>query len=129
MILGVGTDIVEMKHFKGVLQKTPVCIQRLFTPKEQENAQKLSGDRKIAYYAKRYAAKEALSKACGTGIGSAIGWLDLEILNNADGAPIVNLSPKAICFLEKKYKAKKIFPFISLSDEKEVVIAFAVLEK
>ena len=129
MILGIGTDIVEIKHFKSILKKTPSVIQRVFTKEERNVANQLATSRRMAYYAKRYAAKEALSKACGTGIGTAVGWQDLEILNNEEGAPIVNLSSKAVQFLKKKYQAKKIKLFISLSDEKEVVIAFAVLSK
>ena len=129
MILGIGTDIVEIKRFKGVLEKTPTCVQRIFTPKERKMADQLSGIRKTAYYAKRYAAKEALSKACGTGIGANISWLDLEVLNNKEGAPVANLSPKAVQFLQKKYKIKRVKTFISLSDEKDSVIAFAILEK
>ena len=129
MILGIGTDIVEIKHFKNVLKKTPKCVQRIFTEKERKAADLLSGDRKTAYYAKRYAAKEALSKACGTGIGVHIGWLDLEILNNKEGAPVANLSPRAVRFLKKKYQVKTVKSFISLSDEKDSVIAFAILEK
>jgi len=127
MILGIGTDIVEIKHFKSVLKKTPRVIQRVFTEEEKKAANKLSGARKTAYYAKRYAAKEALSKACGCGIGSSVGWQDLEILNNEEGAPVAHFSPKASRFLQKKYKVKKIEVFISLSDEKELALAFAVL--
>ena len=129
MILGIGTDIVEIKHFKGASKKSPKVLERLFTPKELEKANKLSGNKKFAYYSKRFAGKEALSKACGTGIGADIGWHDMEILNDKKGAPTVKFSGKAQKFLQKKFKVKKVTPFISLTDETEYAMAFAVLVK
>lgn len=129
MILGIGTDILEIKHLKQAFQKSPKIVERIFTLNEISKAQKLSPQKKLAYYAKRFAGKEALSKAIGTGIGKDIGWQDLEILNNEKGAPVATFSPKAMKFLQKKFKTKKINIFISLSDEKGFAVAFCVLEK
>lgn len=127
MILGIGADIIDFKRFKSATKKAPTLIQRVFTEKERSAACKLSEKRKLAYYVKRYAGKEALSKACGTGIGKDIGWQDLEILNDKKGKPVVKLSEKALKFLHKKFKTKKITPFISLSDEQEIALAFTIL--
>ena len=129
MILGVGTDIVEIKRLKQAFQKSPKMVERIFTLNEKNKAQKLSPQKKLAYYAKRFSGKEALSKAVGTGIGKDIGWQDLEILNNGKGAPVATFSQKGIKFLQKKFKTKKVNIFISLSDEKGFAIAFCVLEK
>jgi len=129
MILGVGTDIVEIKRLKQAFQKSPKMVERVFTPNEIKNAQKLSAQKKLAYYTKRFAGKEALSKAVGTGIGKDISWQDLEILNDEKGAPVATFSPKGMKFLQKKFKTKKVSIFISLSDEKDFAIAFCVLEK
>ena len=124
MILGVGTDIVEIAHFKKVWKKTPTILERLFTPNEL--ARSLSLAKKEAYYAKRFAAKEALSKAFGTGICSEIGWQDIEISNDKKGTPVVALSPKACRFLQKKFKIKKPHIYLSLTDEKKYAMAFSV---
>ena len=129
MILGAGTDIVEIKRFKEALKKAPDIIGRLFTEKEQKKAQKMLPSKKINYFAKRFAAKEAFSKACGTGIGRNIGWKDIEILNNKAGAPVTTFSEKADLFLQKKFKTKKIHIYLSLTDEKKYAMAFVILTK
>ena len=129
MILGIGTDVIEIKHLKEAIKKKPKIIERLFTPTERKRAQKLSQERKMSFYAKRFSGKEAISKACGTGIGGNISWLDLEISNNQQGAPVVTLSENATKFLKKKFKTKNIRVFISLSDEKDFALAFCVLTK
>ena len=129
MIIGIGTDLVSFQHFKKNVIKTPAVIERVFTEKERQTADHLSGPRKIAYYAKRFAAKEALSKACGTGIGHDISWQDMEILNDEKGAPVAILSPKALHFLQKKFHTKNVTPFVSLTDEDQFAAAFAILTK
>lgn len=129
MIIGIGTDLVSFQHFKKNVTKTPALIERVFTEKEKQAANRLSGPRKIAYYAKRFAAKEALSKACGTGIGHDISWQDMEILNDEKGAPMAILSPKALRFLQKKFHTKNVTPFVSLTDEDQFAAAFAILTK
>ena len=129
MIIGVGTDLVCIKHFKSAFKKTPAILDRVFTPAEKEHADKLTAVKKMAYYAKRFAAKEAISKACGTGIGRQIGWQDMEILNDKSGAPVASFSSKSQLFLQKKFKTKKIQILISLADEDEYALAFATLTK
>lgn len=129
MILGIGTDITNINHFKKVLKKSPAMIERIFTTSEIIYAKRLCITKKEAYYAKRFSGKEAISKACGTGIGKSLNWKDIEILNDKVGAPTVNFSAKALTFLKKKFKTKTIKTFISLSDEEEYVLAFALLTK
>lgn len=92
MIRGLGTDIIEIDRVKQATEKTPRFLEKLFT------------DRERAYFARRkmrmetiagsFAAKEALSKALGTGIGK-IGFLDIEILRQESGQPKIVLSDKA----------------------------------
>ena len=129
MILGIGTDIVCIKRFKESLKKTPTLVVRVFTDEEIAFAKQLSFSRKSLYYAKRFAAKEAISKACGTGIGADINWQDICVLNNEKGAPDVMMSPKAQCFLQKKFHVKNVQVLLSLADEKEYTVAFAILTK
>ena len=129
MILGIGTDLVNITRFKITLQKTPHLVERIFTMHEHDFAESLSASKRIAYYAKRFAAKEAFSKACGTGIGADIGWQDIEVLNDEKGAPVATISMRANAFLKKKFKTKKIQILLSLTDEKDNAMAFVVLEK
>ena len=127
MILGIGTDIVEIKHFENVLQKTPRLLERVFCLSEIEKAKKIPPAKQLFYYAKRFAAKEAISKACGTGIGADINWQDIEIFNDSAGKPGAFLSSKATSFLQKKYGKNHMEIALSLSDEKDYVVAFAIL--
>lgn len=128
MILGVGTDIVDITHFKKALQQMPSLLKRVFTKAEQQIGKQIPPTKRIYYYAKRFAAKEAISKACGTGIGGKISWLDIKISNTAEGQPVATLSLKASAYLKKHYNVKNIRLFLSLSDEKNTALAFALLE-
>ncbi len=92
MILGLGTDIIEIERFEKTLERVgEVFLQHVFTVAEVNGAPTGSKQR-CAYFAARWAAKEALSKALGTGIGQKCYWRDIEIRNNADGKPDLFLS-------------------------------------
>ncbi len=69
------------------------------------------------YYAKRYAAKEAFSKALGTGIRKKINFIDIEIFNDKYGKPSITLKGSTAAFLKKQIKKKKYFIYLSLSDD------------
>lgn len=127
MILGIGSDILAIAHFEKAVQASPRLIQRVFTVSEQELAPKNSV-KKITYYAKRFAAKEAFSKACGTGIGSPLSWQDIEIKNTPQGAPYFILSDSAKEFVCQKFQVPTFTAHLSLSDDKDA-LAFVVLEK
>ena len=71
-----------------------------------------------SYYAKRYAAKEAFSKALGTGIRSGINFRNIEVSNNSQGKPSILLKGNVSNFLKKKVKNKKYYIYLSLSDDK-----------
>jgi len=87
MILGLGTDIIGIERFEKTLERAgEVFLQHVFTIAEVKAAPTGSKQR-CAYFAARWAAKEALSKALGTGIGQKCSWRDIEIRNNADGKP------------------------------------------
>lgn len=95
MIIKVGNDIIEIARIKKAWQRHGErFLNKIFTPKEQEYCLSKKGfpERHIAG---RFAAKEALSKTLGTGIG-LISWLDFEILNNAQGKPIVTVSDRIL---------------------------------
>jgi len=89
MIIGIGLDIVELDRISEVLNRNPKFINRILTEKEKEYYYRLSNKRKIEFLAGRFAAKEAFSKAIGTGIGQKVSFLDIEVLYNESGKPIV----------------------------------------
>lgn len=118
MIIGLGTDIVEISRIKKAIERTSTFLEKVYTKKEIEYISK----KKNPYpsYAGRFAAKEAISKAFGTGVRK-FGLLDIEILNDDLGKPLVYLSDELV----KKYKGKLN---LSISHSKEYATATAILE-
>lgn len=92
MIIGTGIDIVELSRVEKVSARQPKFITRILTNKEFTYYKSLNGKRAIEFLAGRFAAKEALAKAMGTGIGKQLSWLDIEILSNEKGKPIISIS-------------------------------------
>ena len=92
MIVGHGIDIEALASIQNAVEKREGFAQRVLTDKELERFSSLKGRRQIEYLAGRWSAKEAFSKAMGTGIGK-LGFQDLEILNNERGAPYFSKSP------------------------------------
>ncbi|MBN2479232.1 MAG: holo-ACP synthase [Parachlamydiales bacterium] len=90
-IKGIGTDIIEVKRLKNVIKrKGNAFLEKVFTKKEIEYCQKFKKN-PYPHLAARFAAKEALSKALGIGLGK-ISFLDIEITNDSRGKPIIELS-------------------------------------
>ena len=122
MIIGVGTDIVQVKRIGSVLERQGRAFaERILC--ERELAIFDSKKQQATYLAKRFAAKEAASKALGTGIG-AVSWQDMEVSNNDAGAPQIRFTGNAAALFEA-LGAKQTL--ISLSDERAYVVAFVVL--
>ena len=114
-IFGIGTDIVNIKRIKTTIKNNSTFKQRIFSKKEISYCENRKNP--ASFYAKRFAAKEALSKALGTGIRKDIKFKDMEILNNKLGKPYINLKGSTKSFLKKKVKKKKYFIYLSLSDD------------
>ena len=115
-IFGLGTDIVNIKRLEKVLKKNNNTFKtRIFSKSEILYCDKKSNP--FPYYAKRYAAKEALSKALGTGIRKGVNFKDIEISNNNHGKPSIKLKGETAIFLKKKIKKKKYSIYLSLSDD------------
>ena len=115
-IFGIGTDIVNIKRLEKSLKKNNKNFKnRIFSKKEIQYCEKKK--KSSSYYAKRFAAKEALSKALGTGIRKGINFKDIEILNDNFGKPSINLKGSTANFLRRKIKKKKYFIYLSLSDD------------
>ncbi|WP_338471490.1 holo-ACP synthase [Niallia sp. XMNu-256] len=89
MITGIGLDIVELNRINKVSERHQKFVDRILTAKEKEKYERLTQQRKIEFLAGRFAAKEAFSKAMGTGIGEELSFLDIEIENDERGKPIV----------------------------------------
>ena len=123
MIGGIGTDITEVKRFEKWV-KNPEMLQRFFNDKEISSAK--SDSAKCQHYAARFAAKEAFSKALGTGI-TGFNLKDVYITNNSEGAPLLNIEGAALSLMKERLGQCRAF--VSLSHEKEYAIAYVILEK
>ncbi|SHH57822.1 holo-ACP synthase [Clostridium grantii] len=122
MIAGVGVDIIEIDRIKKSVERNPKFVSKVFTKNEIEYLE--SRKMRPEYIAGRFAAKEAISKALGTGI-RGFDLKDIEIDRNSLGKPIAVLRGKCKKIL-KKYSSYKIH--ISISHSKENAIAYALLE-
>ncbi len=123
-VLGTGVDLVENQRMREMLERWGDRFKnRVFLPEEQAYC-----DAKASpwlYYAARFAVKEAVSKAFGTGIGPQLGWMDIEVKRNpATGAPSVRLSKKGKG-LARERKVTEVL--VSLSHTRNFAIANALL--
>jgi len=125
MIFGIGTDIIEIKRIHKILNKHKNSfISKIFTDNEIENGNNKKSA--VTYFAGRWAAKEAFSKALGTGIGKNCSWKDIEIRNSESGNPYCLLSGDA----EKTSESNGIVNIhLSISHEQEYATATVILEK
>ena len=117
MIFGIGTDIVNIKRIENSLKKYGFTFKnKIFSKKEISYCEKMKNP--SAFYAKRFAAKEAFSKALGTGIRKGVNLKNIEITNNVHGKPSIYLKGNLANYLKKKIKCKKYDIHLSLSDDK-----------
>jgi holo-[acyl-carrier protein] synthase len=125
-IIGVGVDIVDNKRIKKSINNK-LFISRIFSKKEIIQSKK--NKNKIGYFSKRFAAKESLTKAIGTGFREGINFKDISIVNDKYGKPHYELNKKVKKLIYSKFKVKKIKISLSLADEKKYSIAFSVIHK
>tara|TARA_Y100000590_G_C15337212_1_gene870042 strand:- start:37 stop:420 length:384 start_codon:yes stop_codon:yes gene_type:complete len=125
-IIGIGVDIVDNTRIKKSI-KNKNFISRIFSKKEINQSRKFKN--KVDYYSKRFAAKESLSKAIGTGFRNGLNFKDISILNDNYGKPIYEISSNVKKLIYSKFKVKKIKISLSLADEKNYSIAFSVIHK
>ena len=129
MIVGVGTDILDIRRVKKIIDKHErKFLDRIYGKNEILN---LEGKLNVSenYFAKRFAAKEATWKALSPNRGEGIFFREIEILNDRDGKPHIFFTGKTKIYIEKKEKILKAqLKFdISLSDDHPYVIAFVVI--
>ena len=124
MILGLGTDVIEVRRVGDVAQRHGErFLRRIFT--DSEIAYCSARKNAALHYAGRFAAKEAAFKAIGRGWGGDIGWKDVEVTNLPSGAPQISFHGKA---LEAVAGMKMSRAFVSISHVEELATAIVVLE-
>jgi holo-[acyl-carrier protein] synthase len=120
-IFGIGIDLVKVARVKDALERFPKRFRaRVFTPSEVAFCEALAD--KYPSYAGRFAAKEAFSKALGTGLRGAIGWNEIDVLDNEKTRPTIKVSGRA----EKILTGRRVH--ISISHLPDYATAIVVIE-
>lgn len=127
MILGIGTDICDMRRIEALMPDSGDAFEaKVFTKKERKFCAKRKA--KIDCLAKRFAAKEALAKALSTGDTGWLRWKDVEVLSSKSGKPFIRLYDKALARLAAMTPdGMQAKIDLSLSDEKPYAVAFIVI--
>ena len=125
-ILGIGVDIIENNRIKNSI-KNSNFLKRIYSSKELKQS-KLSKN-KTNFFAKRFAAKEALAKAIGSGFRNNLNFADIEIINDKMGKPYYLENNKIKNLIKKKFNVKNFECFLSISDEKKYSTAFTIIQK
>jgi holo-[acyl-carrier protein] synthase len=125
-ILGIGVDIVENNRIHKSL-KNISFIKRVYSSSEILVAKKMTN--KKSYYSKRFAAKEAFSKAIGTGFRDNLNFKDITIINDKLGKPSFVVTDKIKKIVKKRFNISSFDFFLSISDEKKYSIAYVILQK
>lgn len=118
MIIGIGTDIIYISRFRDMDNiKLDNLAVRICTDNELSEYQ-INHDKPL-YIAKKWASKEAIAKALGTGIGNGTKWKDFEISHNILGKPI-------IIFINESLN--NYYGHISISDERDIIVVYTLIE-
>ncbi len=135
MIHGVGTDLVSVARIEHLMfQFKEKFAEKIFTANEilKANQIKISEENstmRSLFFAKRFAAKEAFSKALGLGIGRGIDFKDIEVENDELGAPHIKILNGKENFLKQFLQCEKFSFHLSISDENPLAIATVIIEK
>jgi holo-[acyl-carrier protein] synthase len=127
MIFGIGSDIAYIPRFKQWFHRCGErAVKKILTPSEQVEFYQRHDrhpDRAMAFFASRFAAKEAFSKACGLGMTAPMNWQSVQVINLASGQPqLQTIGNMAVWFTERQLNAH-----LSLSDERDYAIAYVVI--
>lgn len=128
MILGIGTDLANIDRIKAVLDRHGDRFRnRVFTEREQAKAGRRLDE--AGTYAKRWAAKEACSKALGTGLRMGIAWRDMAVSNLSTGQPVMTLTGWAVQRLaDMTPDGHQAIVHVTLTDDHPWAQAFVVIE-
>ncbi|NMI07320.1 holo-ACP synthase [Paenibacillus sp. SZ31] len=129
MIYGIGNDVLEIGRMRKLLsgRHAEAFVKRILTPAEREIAAQ-RGKRMTEFVSGRFAAKEAVSKAFGCGIGGIMGFTDIEVLPDETGRPVASLSSQAWERLQLPYD-KQYDIHLSITHQTELAAAFAIVEQ
>ena len=116
MITGIGLDIVELDRIAKLDARSGRFRARILTTAEQVIYDSLHGHRRTEFLAGRFAGKEAFAKAQGTGIGAACNFIDIEIIPDSSGKPLLN------------FKGAPVSGFISITHTENVAAAQVILQ-
>jgi holo-[acyl-carrier protein] synthase len=125
MLVSTGIDIVEVYRIEETMARTPRFAERVFTSAEREYCD-AKGAAAAQGYAGRFAAKEAFLKALKTGWRGKITWHDIEVVNNADGVPSLNVSGEAGALLNGMGVERV---HVSISHTSEHAVAHVIFEQ
>jgi holo-[acyl-carrier protein] synthase len=127
MILGIGSDLIDIRRIERVIERYGErFIERIFTAEERRRSDGRAN--RAASYAKRYAAKEACSKALGTGFRSGVYWRDLGVVNLPSGRPTLILTGGALERLDAITPDGMVARIeLTLTDEVPLASAFVII--
>ena len=123
MIIGIGVDIVQIERVRKLVENYSEFMHQVFTAREIEFCQAKADS--ASSYAARFAAKEAMMKALGTGWNEKVNWLDIEVINERQGKPILKIGGKTLQLMQQMGVRQT---HLSLSHERDYALAFVVLE-
>lgn len=128
MIIGIGNDIIDIRRIEKTLDKFgDRFVQRIFTEVEQQKSDKRR--LRAASYAKRYAAKEACSKALGTGFRKGVFWRDMGVINLRSGKPTMQLTGGALARLQEITPASSTVDIqLTITDEYPLAEALVIIQ-
>ena len=128
MIVGIGSDLCDIRRIeKTIARFGDRFIERIFTPTERERSDRR--DQRAASYAKRFAAKEACSKALGTGLSGDIFWRDMGVENLPGGKPTMRLTGGAQRRLASMVPSgHEALVHLTITDDHPLAQAFVIIE-
>jgi holo-[acyl-carrier protein] synthase len=127
VIIGIGNDIIDIRRVERTLERFgDRFLQRIFTDIERQRSERRAG--RVESYAKRFAAKEACSKALGTGFRRGVFWRDMGVVNLKSGRPTMALTGGALVRLEELTPAGMSVQIdLTLTDEPPIAQAFVII--
>jgi holo-[acyl-carrier protein] synthase len=128
MILGIGSDLCDIRRIEKSIERFgDRFTHRIFTEGERARSDRRAA--RVPSYARRFAAKEACSKALGTGLRQGVFWRDMEVVNLASGRPTMRLSGGALERLKAMTpEGHEAVIHVSLTDDPPMAQAFVVIE-
>ena len=124
-ILGIGVDIIKNKRIEDSIKSTQFK-NRIYSFNELKQSNLIKN--KINYFSKRFAAKEAFTKALGTGFRKNLNFKDIEVINDKMGKPLFVITKKINNIVKKNFKVKNFNCFLSITDEKDYSTAFTIIQ-